>query len=75
MRLAERIAWGRLLRLGVVSLGLRPVEFWALTPAEFLLMAGIEGAGPGAMTRSRLRDLEARLTAPAAGNGDMDERV
>jgi uncharacterized phage protein (TIGR02216 family) len=73
--LAERIAWGQLLRLGVRHLGLRPAEFWGLTPAEFLLMAGLDGADAGAMTRARLTELEARLAASMRVEGDTDGRV
>lgn len=35
----NRIDWPALLRLGLVGLGLRPAEFWVLTPAELALMA------------------------------------
>lgn len=41
------------------GLGLRPEQFWALTPAEFALMLGVEPRG-GAMTRARLEVLAAR---------------
>ncbi|RMF37085.1 MAG: phage tail assembly chaperone [Alphaproteobacteria bacterium] len=61
----ERIAWGRLLRLGLGRMGLDPERFWALTPAEFMLMAGLEDAGPVRMTRASLSALEARF--PDAG--------
>jgi uncharacterized phage protein (TIGR02216 family) len=57
--MAERIAWGRLMRLGLGRLGLRPAEFWALTPAELLTMAGIENGGQG-MGRAALDALAAR---------------
>lgn len=42
--------WPGLMRLGLGRLGLTPDRFWALTPAELRLMAGIE-ARP-ACTRS-----------------------
>lgn len=35
-----RFDWPGLLRLGLGRLGLRPAEFWALTPAELMLMLG-----------------------------------
>ena len=39
--------WPALMRLGLRQLRLHPRDFWALTPAELLLMAGLEaGAGP-----------------------------
>ena len=48
--------WPALLRTGVRGLGLRPAEFWALTPAEFRLMLGID-AGQAPMGRSALEAL------------------
>ncbi len=36
--------WPALLRAGVRGLRLRPAEFWALTPAEFRLMMGIDAS-------------------------------
>lgn len=42
----QQFDWGQLLRLGLVRLRLRPDDFWALTPAELLLMLG-----PDAQTR------------------------
>lgn len=51
--------WPGLMRAGITGLGLRPAEFWALTPAELALMLGIE-AGAAPMTRSRLAALAAR---------------
>lgn len=58
---AERrgLDWPGLMRAGLHGLGLRPGQFWALTPAELALMLGIE-ARPPAMTRARLAELAAR---------------
>ncbi|MCP9483175.1 phage tail assembly chaperone [Shimia sp. CNT1-13L.2] len=36
--------WLGLMRVGLQGLGLRPSEFWALTPAELNLMLGRRGA-------------------------------
>ena len=44
------------MRLGLRGLGLRPAEFWALTPAELMVMAGAEGAA-APMGRARLMEL------------------
>jgi uncharacterized phage protein (TIGR02216 family) len=33
-----RIAWGGLMRLGMVELRLSPEVFWGLTPAELMLI-------------------------------------
>lgn len=56
--------WPGLMKVGMGpvrqgGLGLRPCEFWALTPAELALMLGIE-AGAAGMTRNRLAELAAR---------------
>lgn len=60
--------WPGLMRSGMRGLGLRPDQFWALTPAELALMLGIE-AGPSAMTRGRLAELAARYPdAPPANS-------
>jgi uncharacterized phage protein (TIGR02216 family) len=55
-----RIAWPRLMRLGLVELRLAPEVFWSLTPAELMLMAGLDRPGSGAMDRSVLESLMAR---------------
>ncbi|RFP87614.1 phage tail assembly chaperone [Rhodobacteraceae bacterium 63075] len=34
----QRIDWARLLAVGLTRLGLKPAEFWALSPAELMLM-------------------------------------
>ncbi|NNU81911.1 phage tail assembly chaperone [Halovulum dunhuangense] len=54
------VDWPRLMRLGLVELGLAPDAFWALTPAELMLMAGGGAGGAGAMTRAGL-DALARI--------------
>lgn len=55
-----RIAWGGLMRLGMVELRLTPGVFWDLTPAELMLLAGI-GPGRAAMTRAGLAELLERF--------------
>lgn len=52
--------WSGLMRAGLRGLGLRPDQFWSLTPAELALMLGVEAGSP-AMTRSRLAELTARF--------------
>lgn len=59
--------WNGLLRLGLVQLKLHPAEFWALTPAEFLLMLGPAPVS-GALTASGLEALAARF--PDADDGE-----
>lgn len=55
-----RIAWPGLMRLGLVQLRLSPEAFWALTPAELMLIAGV-GRGREALSRARLAELLARF--------------
>lgn len=54
--MSARLDWPGLLRAGLHDLGLRPVEFWALTPAELQVMLGRTG-GTAPMARARLDDL------------------
>ena len=48
--------WPGLLKAGLHELGLRPEEFWALTPAELQVMLG-RTSGSAPMARARLEDL------------------
>jgi len=59
--------WPALMRAGIGDMGLKPNEFWALSPAEFLLMSGV-GAGPTPMGRDGLAALLARF--PDAPDGE-----
>ncbi|WP_375258397.1 rcc01693 family protein [Citreimonas sp.] len=59
--------WPTLMRAGMRGLGLRPAEFWDLTPAELQLLLGQEGGG-AAMDRDRLSELMAAFP-------DRDEGV
>ncbi|MBO6603466.1 MAG: phage tail assembly chaperone [Roseicyclus sp.] len=52
--------WPGLMRAGLQGLGLTPDQFWALTPAELLMMLG-EGQGPAPMGRAGLEALAARF--------------
>lgn len=54
----SRFDWPSLMRAGIRGLGLRPAEFWALTPAELHLLLG--QAGAGALGR---RQLDALMSA------------
>jgi uncharacterized phage protein (TIGR02216 family) len=54
----SRFDWAALMRAGIGRLGLRPAEFWALTPAELAVMLGA-GAGRAPMGRARLDALMA----------------
>ncbi|MCV6587117.1 MAG: phage tail assembly chaperone [Marinibacterium sp.] len=55
---AKRFDWPALLQAGLHGLGLKPAEFWALTPAELRLMLGQGGAA--ALSRSGLDALMAQ---------------
>lgn len=48
--------WPALLRAGI-SAGLRPVEFWSLTPMELMLVLGLDGQEKP-LNRARLTELE-----------------
>ncbi|MEM1128920.1 MAG: rcc01693 family protein [Pseudomonadota bacterium] len=56
----SRIAWPTLIRAGISGLGLKPDEFWRLTPAELMLLLGA-GSNQGPMTRAGLEELEQRF--------------
>jgi uncharacterized phage protein (TIGR02216 family) len=49
--------WAGLMRLGLRGLGLKPAEFWALTPAELMVMLGKDGGGGAPLGRARLEEL------------------
>ncbi len=51
--------WAGLMRQGLRGLGLSPAEFWALTPAELMLMLGQEGGATAPLGRARLMELAA----------------
>ena len=64
-----RVAWSRLMELGLARLGLAPEVFWSLTPAELMLIAGMQ-PGREAMTRAGLAELAARF--PDAPRPDLE---
>lgn len=61
------VEWAKLMRLGMGRLGLSPDVFWTLTPAELLLMAGLD-QGDAPMSRSVLDELAALY--PDEGKND-----
>lgn len=63
------IDWPVLMRAGIRGLGLRPNEFWALTPVELELMLG-KPAGVAPLKRARL---DALLADYPDRNGDMSD--
>jgi uncharacterized phage protein (TIGR02216 family) len=69
-----RIAWAGLMRVGMVSMGLRPDEFWALTPAEFLLMRGQGADTSGGLSRATLAALSSEFPdVNDEGGGDAPD--
>ncbi len=54
--MSRAVNWPALMRAGLRGLGLRPAEFWALTPAELELMLG-QAAGVAPLKRGRLEEL------------------
>ncbi|MGR3697017.1 MAG: rcc01693 family protein [Roseovarius sp.] len=67
--MSRRFDWPALMRAGMQGLGLRPAEFWALTPAELRLMLG-ERQGVQPMARA---GLEALLRAFPDRQGEMSD--
>jgi uncharacterized phage protein (TIGR02216 family) len=62
--------WPALLRAGLCGAGLKPHEFWRLTPVELLTMLG-SGAGAAPLTRARLDELARAY--PDVNGGSADE--
>lgn len=59
--------WAALMRAGLQGLGLRPAEFWDLTPAELWLMLGADQV-EAPMARARLEELSRAF--PDKGESD-----
>ncbi len=68
----DGLDWPGLLRVGLRGLGLKPWEFWRLTPAELALMMGEASASPP-LTRARLEELAARWPDRPADAGVVAE--
>lgn len=62
--------WPALMRAGIGALGLKPQEFWQLSPAELVLMLG-DDVGAVPLTRARLAELARDY--PDANEGVADE--
>lgn len=67
------IDWPGLMVAGLHGLGLRPCEFWRLTPAELRMMLGVEQAPPP-LTRARLAELAAAFPDEKRGFADGGNR-
>ncbi len=66
----SRFDWPGLMRAGV-ALGLKPAEFWRLTPAELSMLLGKEG-GAAPLSRAGLEALAAAYPDQVKedGNGE-----
>lgn len=64
----RRVDWPGLMRAGMRGLGLRPEEFWRLTPVELLIMMGVAG-GDAPMGRARLDELSRLYPDQEDGHG------
>ncbi|MBR9863097.1 MAG: phage tail assembly chaperone [Rhodobacteraceae bacterium] len=53
--------WAGLMALGLGQLRLLPEQFWALTPVELLMMAGVTPGGTPGLSRARLDALCAQF--------------
>jgi len=53
--------WPSMMRIGLYQMGLKPDEFWQLTPLEFLIISGLEGRISAVLTRADLIGLCARF--------------
>lgn len=69
---APFLDWPGLMRLGLHGMGLRPAEFWALTPAELVMMLGLERAESATMGRARLNEMIAAYPDGTAREGARD---
>lgn len=67
------VAWPKLMHLGMVELGLKPDEFWKLTPAELFLLAGF-GSATSALDRAGFESLLARFPDRPPGAPSNTER-
>lgn len=67
--MSARFDWPALMRAGMQGLGLKPAEFWALTPVELRLMLG-ERTGVRPMARD---GLEALLRAFPDEHGETSD--
>ena len=61
--------WPGLMRLGLRDLRLLPRDFWALTPAELMVMAGLDLDAAPVMGRAHLMQLAAQFPDKEKDNG------
>jgi uncharacterized phage protein (TIGR02216 family) len=61
--------WAGLLRAGLIGLRLQPAQFWALTPAELMVMMGLD-SGSAPMGRQRLMEMSRAYPDQTKGQQD-----
>lgn len=66
----NRIAWGDLQRFGIGHMRLSPKDFWALTPRELMILAGISEFGAGHLDKSGLDALMRAYPDAKVGGND-----
>jgi uncharacterized phage protein (TIGR02216 family) len=49
--------WPAMMQFGIHELGLKPHEFWSLTPLELLLISGFSGRKTATISRADLIEL------------------
>lgn len=69
MSVSQGFDWPALMRAGLRGLGLRPDEFWALTPAELRVMLG----DPGTRAPLMRQGLEALMAAYPDGGAAVEK--
>ncbi len=67
---ASGFDWPALMRAGMLGLGLRPDDFWRLTPAELRLMLG-QGGDDVPMNRAGLEALRTAYPDKDLGENDV----
>ena len=67
------IPWRDLLRFGLCELRLSPDDFWSQTPAELLLMSGVENGAGEILLRSELSELMKRYPDADAGGASEEK--
>ena len=65
--MTERFDWPALMAAGIRGLGLRPDQFWSLTPAELSFLLGRKGSAKG-MDRMTLDALALRYPDSPEGS-------
>ncbi len=63
--------WSALLKVAVQQGGMKPSEFWCLTPAELSLCLGLDQVAPP-LNRARLMELDRLYSTNSGEKKDVD---